>query len=140
MFLPRISGQTRELKSPEQKLWRQVLFVAIRDALGFVYGATSGNDPPGLKRRLAIAAVNFFRGDKESLGLVCGAADLEPTRVESVVSQAIENRWGADPHSAIEAEPPEHLTRRHLANVVTKGANCHPLIKAIIRTEENGGS
>lgn len=129
--IPKISGVTGEIGSPEQALWRAVLYVAVRDALGFVYGV-AGDKYVAEKRRHVKRAVTFFNEDVTGLGLICDAASMDFERVRNAMSQVILSRWGYDPKSAVDAEPAEQLTRGYLARTFTKRPDCHPLIRAVV--------
>ena len=145
MALPKISGQTAELHSPELRLWRAVLFTAIHDALGIVYGVTNDRGKNKYaRRRLCIdRAVTWFTNggyNAKEFPLVCALAGLEPERVRASVMQAFRFKWGDDPLKEIWNCERSFMSREALEKQSAEQNWRTGVIKAVLDTTRHEGA
>ena len=137
--LPRLSGVTGEIKTPETNLWRGVLLVAVQDALGVVYGVSDDRKKrQSEKKQCAAQAVDFFINHPLEFAGICVAAEVTVSRARDSILDAIRVRWGDDPLESIKACPPEQLSKKGLAALSKNSGWNVSAINALVNSRRHG--
>ena len=145
MAIARVSGEAAVLVSPEQRLWRAAIKIALQDAVGIVYGVSSDKCKRGRggKKIAVLSAVSFFeRGgyNGRELPLVCDLAGLDIERIRRAAMQAIRLRWGDSPSEAVRITSGNEFTRGNLEVVAQKAGWCGPVVMSLLTSTRHEGS
>lgn len=121
------------MDSPEQRLWRAVLFTALHDAVGVITGVSENKTKKDNGKSICVvAAILWFERGRE-VPLVCDLAGLEHTAVRAAAQQAVGYRWGPEPAEAARRTNSLEMTRKSLASMKAKLGHAPSVVEAILQ-------
>ena len=138
--IPRLSGASQELKSPETNLWRAVLLTKVRDAMGMVYGVSGDKlkDRASSRRLAAEHAVSFFLHQQKDFEELCLVAGVTPSAARKAILEAIKVRWGDDPVTAIRECSVKSFGKEGLAKMTKENGWDTLVINGLMSTPRRG--